>query len=163
MIRRHLQGMPTRPAVVLAVIVVIGSVGGYYYQRYNDCRYHATLREHLYAQISAHSGPTIALKALIPFAWQRLIIYTGYQSTGKFPECPFGWDWSGQYRQSLLDRSELNVLVFSREGRYPDYIDFSKSQINFPGIRQTYTPETAVFSITRQAGRKVGILLKPVH
>ncbi len=163
MIGRMMHGMPTRPAFVLAVIIIAGTVAAYYFSRYQECTHHASLRGQLYLHIKTKLGETVSLAEAIPFNWEELSILTNYQPLTKLPECPFGWDWSRQHRLRLISRGELNMLVFNREGEiYPEYIDIHRNQISFQGVSGSYTPETAKFSVAQQAGSRGGVLLTPV-
>ena len=163
MIGRFMHGLPTRPAFVIAVILVVGSVAGYYFDRYRDCTYHASLREQLYSNLKARLGETVLIADIVPFKWDKLSILTDYQPRHKLPECPFGWDWSKQQRQALIGQGVLNMLVFGRLGDYPEYIDVHKLQINFSDVEDSFTPHTARFIVVPQDSNRKGLLLKPAR
>ncbi len=162
MIRSALNSLPTKPGMVLAIIVLVGTVSSYYYDQYQRCTYQASLREQLISNIGIKLNGTIALVDIVPFKWDRLKILKNIKPTGKLPDCSFGWDWSKGYRQSLIKGGELNMLKFTRKGVFPGYIDFRRDQINFSGTSGFYTQQSAEFTVTRQTQNSDGVLLKPV-
>ena len=150
-LKEALAGLSTRPALYLALIVLLAGFGYHIIATYQSCRGHAELRDRLYAAIAASAGGSspgpIRLSRITDFPWDRAEILVNYKPGGATTDCPFQWDWSREKRADLIARDLLTVIVFLEDGRLVDYLEFRRDRADFVAVNNPYTPETAVFDV----------------
>lgn len=163
MLRQALAGFPTRPALYLAVAVVVVALGYHFATTYRTCSAHAALRDDLRRAIaaSAAGGGPVRLAAVTGFDWDRADILVDYKPTGRVADCPFQWDWSGERRRELIAKGLLTVVVFARDGKLVDYLEYRRDRAEFADIRNPYTPDTAVFDAAPSRDAPGTMILKP--
>lgn len=150
-LKEALAGLSTRPALYLASIVLLAGFGYHLITTYQSCRGHAELRDRLHAAIAASAdgsspGP-VRLSRITDFPWDRAEILVDYKPGGSTTDCPFQWDWSREKRANLIARDLLTVIVFLEDGRMVDYLEFRRDRADFIGVKNPYTPDTAVFDV----------------
>ncbi len=154
MIRRALNSVPARPAVVVGAVLLVAALGYHYGSSYSRCTHHADSRQRLKAAIEAAASRTtgsVRLADITDFRWDKVTIVAGYRPDGRTPDCPFGWDWSTETRAALAGKGLLTLLVFSRRGAVADYIEYRSDWAAFEGLKNPYTPATAVFVVERRS------------
>lgn len=151
-IRDALNSLPARPALAAAVILAAGVAVLHYGKQYQRCVGHADLRAALHGAVeSAIDGTTreVRLADVAPFAWDHVDIQENFRPQVAPDDCAFGWDWSNEERQALIDDGLLTVIVFSRDGALVDYLEYRADWGGFEGIVGPLPRERAVFTATR--------------
>ena len=147
-----LAGLPTRPVVYLSVTVLVVGLGYHFFTTYQSCRNHAQLREGLRDAIEASVDGTapgpVRLSNVTDFPWDRADILVNYKPGGSTTNCPFEWDWSREMREDLISRDLLTVIVFLRDDRLINYLEFRRDRADFVRVTNPYSPETAVFDVS---------------
>ena len=148
-LRNAFAGVSTRPVLYLALAVLILGVGYHLFTTYKSCREHSALREDLRAAIvgGSEDARPVRLSGVTGFSWDRADILVNYKPEGATTDCPFGWDWSRAQREALIAADRLTVIVFLRDGQLVNYLEYPRDQADFVGVKNPYTPETAVFDV----------------
>jgi hypothetical protein len=147
MLKEALAGLPTRPVLYLSVVVLVLGLGYHFLTTYQSCRGHAELREAFHAAIetAAGSAAPLQLSRITDFAWDRSEVFVNYKPDGVTTDCPFQWDWSRDTREALIADDLLTVIVFLRNGKLVNYLEFRGDWAEFTDVDNPYTPHTAVF------------------
>jgi len=163
MLKDALAGFPTRPAVYLSLVVLVFGFGYHFATTYQSCRGHAALRETLWRAVesAADGSDSLRLARVTEFPWDRAEILVDYKPGGRPGDCPFQWDWSREEREELIAADGLTVIVFVRNGKLVDYLETRRDRVEFVGVANPYTPETAVFRVTPSAKKSEGYVLTP--
>jgi hypothetical protein len=163
MLKDALAGLPTRPVLYISTIVLVLGLGYHFLSSYRDCRGHAELREALRTaiQASADAETPLRLSAITDFPWDRAEILVNYKPGGSSTDCPFQWDWSRDMREELIDADLLTVVVFLRDGRLVDYLEYRRDWADFADVKNPYTPGTAVFRVTPSPTMPGAYFLEP--
>ena len=151
MLRNHLYGMPTWPVLISGPIVMIVVLGLHYSDRYSSCTRQADFRDNFVQQIirqASDDEDVIDLTTIINFNWDSLEIMNSYQPSLKtIPSCPFGWDWSDDELQQIIEEERLTMLVFLTSGSVVKYLKLDRHKIFFNDVKQRYTISDAQFKI----------------
>ena len=163
MLKDALAGLPTRPVVVLSLAVLVLGLGYHFLTTYQSCSGHSQLREALRAAIKAgaESNAPVRLSRITDFAWDSADILVNYKPDGSTSDCPFQWDWSRQTRENLIAGDLLTVIVFVRDGKLANYLEFRRDRADFVAVKNPYTPETAVFKVVPSPTYPNGYTLSP--
>ena len=163
-LKNALAGLPTRPALYLAVPVLALGIGYHLYSTHASCRTHAELREALGTAIavSAGGGTPVRLAQIANFPWDRAEVLVNYKPEGTTTDCPFGWDWTREHRERLIAADRLTVIVFLEDGKLKDYLEYSRDRADFVGISNPYTRQTAVFRASPSPDDPYRFILSPL-
>jgi hypothetical protein len=161
-IRRALSTIPSKPGVIIAVIVAISVMSIYYFKQYKSCTDIASLRSSFYSVVQQNSNNIIRLAEVTPFQWERAKIILNYKNNSKVLDCQFGWDWTRKQRQQMMANDLLNVIVFAREG-VNTVVDFSKEMVDFELTETIFTPASAVFRAKSYGADDSGYLLHQIR
>lgn len=163
MLKDALAGMPTRPVLYLSLTVLVAVLGYHFFTTYQSCRSHGESREALEAAIDASSGADspLRLSQVTDFAWDRADILVNYKPEGSTTDCPFGWDWSREQRENLVAQDLLTVIVFLRDGKLVNYLEYARDHADFADVENPYTPETAVFRVSPSPSDPGRFILSP--
>jgi hypothetical protein len=163
MLKDALAGLPTRPILYLSSIVLVLGLGYHFLSTYQSCRSHAGLREALSAAIEAgaEGKVPVALSQITDFAWDRAEILVNYKPGGASTDCPFQWDWSRDARETLIADDLLTVIVFVRDGKLVNYLEYRRDRAKFVGVNNPYSPETAVFRVEPSPDKAGAYVLTP--
>ncbi len=164
MLKDALAGLPTRPVVYLALAVLVLGLGYHFLTTYQSCSSHARLRESLRAAIKASAGGTgtVEFARITEFPWDRADILVNYKPGGTTTHCPFQWDWSRETRDRLIAGDLLTVIVFLRDGKMVDYLEYRGDRADFVDVKNPYSPQTAIFSVEPSPHNPDGYRLTPV-
>jgi len=164
MLKDALAGLPTRPVVYLSLTVLVLGLGYHFATTYQSCWSHAELREALRAAIkaSADGAAPVQLAHITDFAWDRADILVNYKPSGSTTDCPFEWDWSRETRQELIAGDLLTVIVFVRDGKLVDYLEYRRDWADFVDVKNPYAPETAVFRASPSPNDPNSFTLAPI-
>ena len=164
MLRDALAGLPTRPVVYLSLAVLVLGLGYHFLTTYQSCSSHAQLRESLRAAIKASAGGTgrVELARIAEFPWDRADILVNYKPSGASTDCPFQWDWSREKRDRLIAGDLLTVIVFLRDGKMVNYLEYRGDRADFVDVKNPYSPQTAIFSVEPSLHNPNGYRLTPV-
>ncbi|MDD9819139.1 MAG: hypothetical protein OXU61_13545 [Gammaproteobacteria bacterium] len=156
MLQRWLQGMPTRPVLYIAPLAAVAVLALYYYGRYRDCHFQASLRQDAYRLAAARRDGVMNLAEAVPFSWDRAIVSRAGREA---PDCPLGWDWPRGRRAELAAAQRLSAIVYLYRGRAAGYVELDRAVLDFDRDGE-YAPREALFR-TRQSGS--GLLLSPAR
>ena len=161
-IRQALSSVPSKPGVIIAVIVAIATLSFFYSKQYRSCTNIASLRSTLYKGVQQKANDVLRLADVIPFEWERARIIIDHQNEGKTLDCPFEWDWTQKQRKQLMANGKLNVIAFARKG-VNTVVDFSQDRIDFELTDTVYTPDSAVFRVNSHGTENnTGYLLRQI-
>lgn len=156
------RGVPTKPVLVIAPLVIALALFLYYRTEYTQCTDHAALREQLYIHLKENIDQTISLAETTPFKWDKAVVLLGYKPDKKVRGCPFGWDWSKKHRDTLVEQGLLNIILYTLNKKRVNYVEFSREQIDFENTDTPLTPETSIFTVEAKDKSKQGLLLQRV-
>ncbi len=158
-VRAALDSLPAKPGLVLAVVLAVGVLASYYVFRYYDCTEHRQFRALIHQGIaSAHSeGRAFRLTGVTDFRWHQVHISPHFVPPKKVADCPLGWDWSEEERQSLVDGGNLAFLVFRDENQVVSYAELRNDWADFSAVAGLWSPESAVFNVRETSD---GLLLE---
>ena len=165
MLKDALAGLPTRPIMYLSSFVLVLALGYYFSTTYQSCRGHAELREGLRAAIKASAdgaapGP-VRLAQITDFPWDTAEVFVNYKPEGSTTDCPFQWDWSSATRDKLIAGDLLTVIVFLKDDRLVNYLEYRRDWADFVDVKNPYTPETAVFTVSTSPANPYEFVLSP--
>lgn len=161
MFREALAGLPTRPVLYLSAVVLALGLGYQLVTTYGTCNRHADMRGRLQQLIAAGAagGDPVRLTQVTDFDWDRAEILVNYKPGGRVADCPFGWDWSREEREALVAGDLLTVIVFLRDGRLVDYLEYRRDRAEFSDVSNPYTPDTAVFLVSPSPNGSEALIL----
>ncbi len=164
MLKDALAGLPTRPVLYISLTVIVLGLGYYFLTTYQSCRSHAELRESLRVAIKASAEDTVPvqLSRLTDFVWDRADILVNYKPSGATTDCPFQWDWSRDTRDKLIAGDLLTVIVFLRDGKLVNYLEYRRDWAEFVHVKNPYSPEEAAFRVTPSPTTPDGFILTPI-
>jgi hypothetical protein len=164
LLRESLAGLPTRPVLILSISVIVLGLGYHLYSTYRSCTTHAKLREALGAAIEERvegvGRGVLRLSEITDFDWDSAQIIVNYKPEGAVADCPFKWDWTRQTREAYIDNDLLSVIVFLREGKMVNYIEYPRNEAEFVNVEDSYSPATAVFRVESPPSGRFDIILK---
>jgi hypothetical protein len=122
------------------------------------------LRESLRTAIEASAGGTgpVELARITEFPWDRADILVNYKPSGTTTDCPFQWDWSRETRDRLIAGDLLTVIVFLRDDKMMNYLEYRGDLADFVDVKNPYSPQTAIFSVEASPHNPNGYSLTPV-
>ena len=158
-IRDALSSLPAKPGLVFAGVLAVGVLISYYVFRYYDCTEHRQFRARLHQEIGfAHSeNRAFRLAGATGFQWSQVHISPHFVPSGKVADCPLGWDWSDQERQSLVEGGNLAFLVFRVGNQVISYAELRNDWADFSAVAGYWSPESAVFNVRESSD---GLLLE---
>ena len=164
MIRDALAGLPTRPALYLSLTVLVLGLGYHFLTVYQGCNSHAALRESLRVAIeaSADRGVSMELAGITDFPWDSAEILVNYKPDGATTDCPFQWDWSRDTRDKLIAGDSLTVIVFLRDARMVNYLEYRSDRAEFVDVKNPYPPDKATFRVTPSPTSPDAFILTPI-
>ena len=164
MLKDALAGLPTRPVLYLSLTVLVLGLGYHFLTTYQSCNSRAELRGSLRAaiQASADSAAPVQLARITEFPWDRADILVNYKPSGATTDCPFQWDWSRDTRDKLIAGDLLTVIVFLRDGKLVNYLEYRRDRAEFVHVKNPYSPDEAAFRVTPSPINADGFILTPV-
>lgn len=162
-VQDSLAGLSTRPVLYFALPILVLGIGYHFFSTYQSCSAHAEIRAALGAAIaaSAAANTPVELSRVTDFPWDRADILVNYKPQGSTDDCPFGWDWSREKRGKLIAADLLTVVVFLKDGRLVNYLEYPRDQADFVDVANPYTPETAVFKVAPSPDDPSRFILSP--
>lgn len=152
MLNRMLDGMPTRPVVYIAPLVVISILIYYFIDLKQRCMYQADLRNHVQHIVQNSQQDTLLrLAEVTPFVWEKVKIFNNFKPERKSKSCPFGWDWSSVERESIISSGQLTVLIFVNKGKLSNYIELKSDHVRFNAIDESLSPDSAIFVVNKSS------------
>jgi len=164
MLKDALAGLPTRPALYLSLAVLILGLGYHFLTTYQECSSHAELRESLRGEIKARvaDAAPMRLTQVTDFPWDRADILVNYKPSGETTDCPFQWGWSRDVRDKLIAEDMLTVIVFLRDDKMVNYLEYRGDRADFVDVKNPYSPQTAIFRVEPSPHSPDGYTLTPV-
>ena len=160
MIRNALSVLPTRPVVYLVPVIVVLVMTFYYWDIYTKCssnkQFRSSLNEVL---LSMGSADQFRLPDITRFAWDKVRIVENFKPERRNIECPLGWNWPGDERESLVASGLLTVLIFAEQGTIVAYHELRSDEVDFRGTDASIDSDAAVFSIGTNSVNNSGVTL----
>ncbi len=149
MIHRALNSIPARPVLYIAPLIVVLVMVFYYSSLRDECIGQASQRQAFLQRVTqaADSGSTLKLSDITDFPWQQVKGFVEFKPRYQTRSCPFGWDWSSERRQELIESGLLSVVIFFNKGSVSKYIEFRGDRILIEGFDKALTPDSAVFRV----------------
>jgi hypothetical protein len=164
MIKNALSVMPARPVLYIVPVIVVLVLSFYYGDMHSRCtgnqQFRASLNELLHAR---DSGSQFRLTDTAKFSWDRVRIVTDFEPESRSSECPFGWNWQGGERDSLIAAGLLTVLIFVDKGTIVQYLELRSDEVAFRGADSSLAPRAAVFDIETKSDNDAGVTLTLKH
>lgn len=152
MIRNALSVLPTRPVLYLVPVLVVLVMSFYYWDVYSKCDNNKQFRTSLNELLHSMDGPEkFRLTDFTGFTWDRVRIVENFKPERRNTECPFGWNWPGDERDSLMTSGLLTVLIFVHEGIIVGYQELRSDEVAFRGVDASLTTEAAVFKVKKNS------------
>lgn len=159
--KEALSVMPTRPALALVPVIVIGVLSFYYYDLHAKCTNSKQYREKLTESLrTLGESERFYLAELTGFDWDKVRIITRIEPNSRNVECPFGWNWASGERDRLLESRRLSAMIFARRESIVSYFEFRSDEVAFDGVNSSLTPEKAQFEVAPNPADGNGFLLK---
>lgn len=160
MIKDALSSLPAKPALFIAPLLVVLVLTLYYRDQYDKCVEIRQTRAELNALLRSIDSPgQFRLADFTDFAWNRVRIVASVEPGTINEQCPFDWNWEGDERDSLIASGLLTAMVFGREGKVVRYLELRGDEVSFRDADDNLTPETAIFTLTRESVREDGVTL----
>lgn len=153
-IQEALRALPTKPGVIIAIIIIIvvGSWQGYSLRA--ACVHRADLLQGLTSAIEetgakgSEGARLLDLGEVADFEWDEVKIVQNYRPTTNSLDCPFGWHWSEDVRRDLAARGVLTVLAFFQGETFIDFMDYSGELASFDIGEGKIARSEALFVVT---------------
>jgi len=159
-IKDALSSLPAKPALIIAPLLVVLVLTFYYRDQYGKCTAIRQERAALNEQLRSIASPgQFRLADFADFAWNKARIVARVESGTISDQCPFGWNWSGGERESLLASGRLAAIIFGSQGKVVRYLELRGDEVSFRGADGNLTPQTAIFDLTRENGPEGGVTL----
>jgi len=161
MINNALSSIPTRPALVIAPLIVIGVLFFYYYDLHAKCTSSSQYREALNQSLqSLGENERFSLAEFTGFEWDKVRILPRIEPNSRNVECPFGWNWASGERDRLLESGRLSAMIFASRESIVSYFEFRSDEVLFDGVGSSLTPEKAQFEVAPNPDGDNGFLLR---
>lgn len=169
-IQTALRSLPTKPGVIIAIVIIVVVGGWQGYSLRAGCMQRADLMLNLTSAIEAAvvkggdaNAVRLNLADVVPFAWDEVRIVQNYRPTTASLDCPFGWHWSEETRDKLAADGLLTVLAFFDKGAFVDFMDYSGDLANFEVGDQKIVKERALFNVIPSGTGEGPHILRPLQ
>ncbi len=144
--------------------MLIVSLGLHYQSQYKSCTEQATLRAQLHTHLKNNVKQTVPLADIMPFAWDQAFVLQNYKPDRKIRGCPFGWDWTEEHRNKLIDQNLLTIIFFTLNKKRVTFVEFSNQNISFDSVEKEIplTAESAYFEVELKDAVNKSVLLRQV-
>lgn len=165
-IQEALRSLPTKPGVVIAIMIIVLVCGWYGYSSYTVCVHRADLLRSMTSAIQASAADSgnerrlLDLSKVADFAWDEVRIVQNYRPTTNSFDCPFGWHWSEETRRDLAARGHLTVLAFFQGETFIDFMDYSGEVARFEVGEEKIARREALFNVVPPADGEGPFLLR---
>ncbi len=161
MIKDALSVLPSRPILYIVPTIIVVVLSFYYWEQYTKCSniklFRTSLTETLH---SKDLSDKFRLVEFTDFIWDKVRIAVNIKPGERNAECPFGWNWAGEERESLMDSGLLTVLMFGHGESIVGYAELRSDEVEFRGVASSLTPQTAVFTLGKKsAGSAISLTL----
>ena len=165
MYQKLFQGVPTKPVLMAAPIIILFVLGLYYFNQYQRCTEQTKLREQLYSILNTGTNEIISLTDIFNFNWDKAYVIPNFKPDRKLKGCPFNWGWSEKYRGLLIDKNLLNIIFFTLNNKRVGFIEFSNHKIRLEGFNNQHLllRDMALLELIKTNNSENYILLKPVE
>jgi len=160
MIKNALSVVPARPVLYIVPLIVVLVLSFYYWDMYSRCTSNKEFRGSLNELLHAQGGAGLfRLTDITGFMWDRVRIVTNFKPENKTGECPFGWNWAANDRDSLITSGLLTVLIFVNKGTMVEVLELNGDEVAFHDADSSLTPQAAVFNIATSSDNNARIAL----
>ena len=149
MIHNALRSIPSRPVKYLAPALILIVLTVYYLDLKSQCSKSFAQRQNLIhsIQLAKQNDQVFKLSSITDFEWDFVKGFIGFKPKHPKKTCPFGWDWSKQVRQTMIEQNKLSVFIFFKDRNIVNIQEFSSDDLNMENLDQKQTPESAIFNI----------------
>lgn len=160
MIKDALSAVPSKPALVIAPLLVVLVLFLYYRDQYNQCVDMKETQAALHEELLALDSPArFRLADFTGFEWTRVRIVANVTPDTISETCPLDWNWESGERDALIASGQLAAMMFGKQGRIVKYLELRASEVEFRGAEGSLSPRAAVFSVERKSGTGVVLTL----
>ena len=160
MIKDALSSVPSKPALVIAPLLVVLVLSLYYRDQYNKCVDIRQTRAALNQQLLALGSPArFRLADFTDFAWTRVRIVASVTADTISDTCPLDWNWDSGERDSLIASGRLAAMMFGQQGQIVKYLELRADEVDLREAEGNLSPQAAVFSVMRKSGNAGGVTL----
>ncbi|MCP4472064.1 MAG: hypothetical protein GY815_15545 [Gammaproteobacteria bacterium] len=160
MIKNALSAVPSRPALVIAPLLVVLVLSLYYRDQYNKCVEIRQTRLEFNQQLHALASPAqFPLRDFTDFAWTKVRIVASVAADTISDTCPLDWNWESGERDALIASGRLAAMMFGQQGRIVRYVELRADEVEFRGAEGNLSPQAAVFNVERKSGAADGFIL----
>lgn len=160
MIKDALASVPSRPALIIAPLLVVLVLSLYYRDQYNKCvdirQSRAALTDHL---LALDSPARFHLADYTDFAWTKVRMVASVAADTISDTCPLDWNWESGEREALIDSGQLAAMIFGQQGQVVRYFELRADQVEIRGAEGNISPQAAVFDVVRKPGNGGGVTL----
>ena len=160
MFKNAFSGVPSKPALILAPVLVVLVLSLYYRDQYIRCVDVKQTRAALSEQLHALGSPAqFRLVDFTDFDWTKVRIVASVERDTINDTCPLEWNWPRGEREALIDSGRLAVLIFGQQGRIVKYMELRGDEVEFLGAEGHLSPQEAVFDVVRKVDGNDGFKL----
>ncbi len=159
-VRDALSSVPSRPALIIAPLLVVLVLSLYYRDQYNKCvdirQNRAALTDHL---LALGSPARFRLADYTDFAWTKVRMVASVAADTISDTCPLDWNWESGEREALIASGRLAAMIFGQQGQIVKYFELRADEVEIRGAEGNLTPQAAVFSVVHKPGSVAGVTL----
>jgi hypothetical protein len=160
MIKDALSSVPSKPALIIAPLLVVLVLSLYYRDQYIKCVDIRQDRAALNQQLLALGSPArFRLADFTDFAWTRVRIVASVAPDTISDTCPLDWNWDSGERDSLIASGRLAAMMFGQQGQIVKYLELRADEVELREAEGNLSPQAAVFSVVRKSGDAGGVTL----
>lgn len=160
MIKDALSSVPSKPALVIAPLLVVLVLFLYYRDQYVKCVEMKDTRAALYEHLLELGSPAqFRLADFTEFAWTKVRIVASVSADTISDTCPLGWNWESGERESMIASGRLAAMIFGKQGQIVRYLELRADEVEFRGPEGNLSPQAAVFGVERKPGATEGVVL----
>jgi hypothetical protein len=139
--------------VAVSILLVLFGLGAMYILESLNARLQRqNFSDKLAAEVerkrSSDNAVEIRLKEITDFEWDRVFIFPSYTSHQRIDD-DLGLVWQPARRIDMSVRDDVNLIVFTGNGKVVFYVAHPRGRGDFDGAykREGYSPDEAIFTV----------------
>lgn len=150
-IQTALRSLPSKPVLFIAPLVMAAVLCWHYYDVYRVCSHRAASMVALDRALDrAASGKTpFIFEDVFPAEWDTVRVFQGYKPDTRSFDCPLGWHFSEEERESIARQGDLTVIAFYRNKSLIDFADYRSSRARFSISDSPIERKGIAFAVTK--------------
>lgn len=147
-IRDAMAAVPAKPILVAAVIITVGAAAWNMWSVHKVCTGRAALTKslHDWSQAALTGGKPVRLDQATGFEWQHVRFLENAPNQAATVDCPMGWHWSNDERETLAKAGNLTQIGFFRNKHLIEMADFDGRWARFKAGTEAIPRDAAIFS-----------------